>query len=220
MKFTMDDFLMNSFCMAKDESEHVRFGRRMKAAGFDRIPRLYRGNYPKVLFNEGKTDVDVYYCALNHYVLVNMALTLDLPFITVFESDAFPMKSCRDELSMFFDEHGVPDDADELTFGNINFIRDYSGKFGLKDVRDGYGRIKGDLWGTHAAIYFRRGYEKWLKSYLDRKDQIGPDFYNWLVPNAYSSERSFFIQWKEELQYPTYLLDPQNLSDFPDGKLI
>lgn len=55
---------------------------------------------------------------------------------------------------------------------------------------------------------------------LDRKDQIGPDFYNWLVPNAYSSERSFFIQWKEELQYPTYLLDPQNLSDFPDGKLI
>lgn len=217
MRFTVDDMMRNSFVMARDAKEAERFFSRMAAAGFTDMPRLYVGQYPNDIVGEG-----AYICPLNHFVLVNMARTLGLDHVTIFESDAFPMKSCKDVLGDFLGSGGVPDDADEVVFGNLHFIRDWRGNMHDRkclvdvDERERYGKILHDLWGAHAVTVFERGYDTWLGNYLSQKTQIGADFFNWLTPNCYATTRSFFIQVKDELQYPEKLRDKELLCEFPE----
>jgi len=217
MKFTVEDFQRNAFVMVRNDDEYCQFCKRLWYGGFDRIPNKYRGQYPEVLFGKG-----AYYCALNHFVLVNMAKTLGLDHITIFESDAYPMIDCKKNLSRLLDEEGVPDDADEVVFGNLHFIRDWTNKkSGHKclvdvDEKGRYGRIKDDLWGTHAVVIFAKGYDTWLDNYIKQPSQIGPDFFKWLTPNCYATTRSYFIQVKDKLQYPEMLCDKEWLDDFPE----
>ena len=189
----------------------------MIRAGFDKIPRRYQGRYPSVLFGRGCNV-----CALNHFVLVNMAMTMGWPWVTIFESDAYPLKNCRDQLGEFLGSTGVPKDADEIIYGNLHFIRDYTygGKnnFCLVDVGEGYGHIKHDLWGAHAVTIFKQGYERWINNYLKQSTQINADFFMWLTPNCYATTRSFFLQKKKELQCPDKLIDKQYLCEYLDEK--
>jgi hypothetical protein len=144
-----------------------------------------------------------------------MAKTLNMPHITIFESDCYPMKDCRAKLGEFLDNGGVPDDADEVVLGSINFIRRYD-KF-LKDVDGRFGRIKKNLWGAHAVVIFNKAYDKWLNGMLGCTWEIHADFFNNLVPNCYATTRSFFVQWKDKFEYPNLMVDKENLSYFPSN---
>ena len=215
MDFTVDDLMRNSYVMVTNDTEYEIFSRRMLNAGFENIPAKYVGLYPKVLFGGNVNG-----CALTHFNLVNMARTLNLDHITIFEYDAYPMIECRDKLEEFFSKGGVPDDAAEIVLGNLHFIRDWTDKGGSKclvdvDAQRRFGRIKRDLWGAHAVVVFRNGYDKWIESYLMQPRQINADFFNWLTDNCYATTRSFFIQVKENLQYPSMMCDKEWLSDFP-----
>lgn len=221
MDFTIDDLMRHAYVMVTSDDEYCLFARRMWYAGFDRIPTKYVGLYPKVLFDGG-----FYGCSLTHFNLVNMARTLNLDHITIFESDAYPMRDCRTNLARFLSKGGVPDDADELVFGNLHFIRDWTnrgrGRKCLVDVDDQqrFGRIKDDLWGAHAVVIFRKAYDTWINNYLKQEKQIGADFFKWLTPNCYATTRSFFLQVKDKLQYPDMLVDKEWLEDFPEiGKV-
>lgn len=218
MKFTVDDFMRHAFALVTNDDEYCRLCKRIWYAGFDQMPRKYCGLYPKVLVDRG----GYINCCLSHFSIINMARTMGWDHVTILEADAFPMKDCMKQLSWLLDEKGVPDDADEISFGNIHFIRDWTNKNrGEKclvdvDKDERFGHIKDDLWGTHAVVIFARGYDTWLNNYLNQKEQIGPDFYRWLTPNCYATTRSYFLQVKDTLQYPDRLCDPDWLDDFPE----
>jgi hypothetical protein len=215
MKFNVEKMMAYAIVMAKDNGEYERFGNRMTTAGF-KVPPLYIGQYPKVLFG-GAVNV----CALNHFVFVNMAKTLGWPHVTIFESDAYPMRNCAVELDKFFSQYGVPDDAELITFGNLHWIRDWTNggdtDHRLSDIQGGYGRHVGELWGAHAVTVFSRGYDKWLKSYIDRKTMINADSFVKLADKCYSPFRSFFLQKKDTVQYLDWIVDKQYLIDFPEN---
>ena len=212
MNFTIDDMFRHSFVMAKDEKEYDRFCSRMKAQGFDMMPRVFYGNFPKCLVGDKGYRSKFVLCSLAHFFLVRMAKTLDLPHITIFESDAYPMKECKEKLRIFL-EGGVPDDSDELVFGNLHFIRNYN-RF-LKDAGNKFGRIKCNLWGAHSVVVFRKAYDQWLRAYLKCDWEIHADFFNNLVDRCYATTRSFFIQVKDGLEYAKFMVDKNNLRDFP-----
>lgn len=218
MDFTTDDMMRNSFVLVRNEDEFETFKNRMRTAGFDRMPRPYLGGYPKVLFKGGPVS-------LIHFVLVHMARMLDYDHVTIFEADAYPMIDCRMRLDEFFSDGGVPDDADEIVLGNLHFIRDWTnggrGEKCLIDVddRNRFGKIKHDLWGSHAVVVFRRGYDTWINNYLKQDKSTNADFFNWLTPNCYATARSFFIQAWESLSYPELMCDKEWLTDFPEIKL-
>lgn len=214
MDFTIDDLMRNSFVLARDEKEYGVFSSRLRRAGFDHLPRPYMGGYPKVLFK----GVPV---SLIHFVLVHMARMLDYDHITIFEADAYPMIDCRNRLEEFFADGGIPDDADEIVLGNLHFIRDWTNKGGDKclvdvDEKQRFGRIRHDLWGSHAVVVFKRGYDTWINNYLKQENPINSDFFNWLTPNCYATARSFFIQAWDCLSYPDLLCDKEWLNDFPE----
>ena len=219
ISFTVDDMFENSFVMVKDDGEYDRFCMRMKAAGFGKMPLKYVGMYPKILFCGGNGGVNA--CALNHFVIVNMARTLDLPCVTIFESDAYPMKNCHDELSAFLDSNGFPEDADLAIYGNLEYIREWGhGRrkdFCIYDVQNGYGIIEKNLWGAHAVVVAKRGYDRWIDSFISQPKQINADFFKWITPYSYATERSFFIQWKDVIQNPQEIVDKENLKDFPEN---
>ena len=222
MDFSVDAMMEHSFVMVKDEAEYGLFCSRMGNAGFDALPKKYLGLYPRGLMQCDAERVPMVACALSHFVMVNMALAMDWPCVTIFEADAYPMNRCRDELDRLFSESGVPDDADLLTLGNLHFVREYDNggnDLCLYDVRNGYGRIKKDLWGAHAVIVFARGDETWLKNFRGHNNEFHADYFNQLAPMSYSTDRSYFIQVKERLEYPHWLRDRQYLCDFPDIKV-
>lgn len=214
MKFTVDEMMKYSFVMAMDEVEYMVFCGRMKNSGFKDLPPMYKGIYPSVLFGNGRVNA----CALNHFVFVNMAKTLGYPHVTIFESDACPMKGCYDELGRFFEEHGVPDDAHEISLGNLHWIKDWNNGnkrcHKLIDVNNGYGRAQDDLCGAHAVIVFKAGYDTWLNSYIERRTEINADSFNQLTPKFYAAQRSFFLQKKDVWQYYDWISDKEHLSDF------
>jgi len=209
--FSVDEMMEHSFALAVSGEEYGRFAERMESAGFGKIPPMYDGRFPACSVPNGMDA-----CALSHLELIKAAKSLNFPQITIFESDAYPATNCRDELGRFLDG-GIPDDATEITFGNLHFVRrhDLAGKHGLFDTDGRFGRIKGDLWGTHAATVFRSGYDQWIENFISHRPLIHADFYNTLTGKCYATERSFFIQVKDRLQYPTWIADPQNLNDFP-----
>lgn len=49
MRFNVEKMMAYAIVMAKDSGEYERFGNRMTTAGF-KVPPLYVGQYPKVLF--------------------------------------------------------------------------------------------------------------------------------------------------------------------------
>lgn len=210
--FSVDEMFDNSFVLAKFPSELDRFYQRMGEQGFDRMPKPFFGNFPKYLVGEKGGRENYVMCALAHYCLVRMARTLDMPHVTIFESDCYPMKGCRERLDRLL-QGGIPDDSDEIVYGNIQFIRD-NRKF-LKDVHSGFGRIRDHLWGAHAVTIFRKAYDTWMGNMLKCDFEIHADFFNELVGKCYSTDRSYFIQWKDKMEYPRHMTDSNWLSDFP-----
>lgn len=217
MKFTLEDMMRNSFAMVTGDGEYDRLCRRFRMAGFTDMPRKHMGLYPMTLFKGGISSYDA--CGLTHFTLVNMARTMGLDHITIFEADAYPMKGCREALGRFL-EPGVPDDAHEVIFGNLHFIRDCRlghGEHSLRDITpDGrFGRITRHLWGAHAVTVFSGGYDTWLRSWIESRRHLAADWFNELTPKCYATTRSFFIQVKYVLEHRDKMTDRQWLCDFP-----
>lgn len=219
MKFTIENMMENSFVIVKDDFEYGRFCSRMRSAGFSDLPRKYFGLFPRGLMQCSTERVPMVACALSHFSIVNMAFAMNCPSVTIFESDAYPMNQCHEKLDALFSENGIPDDAHLITLGNLHFIREYdNGKnnHSLCDVKDGFGRINGNLWGAHAVILLRDGYEAWLGEFRKHDTEFHADYFNQLCSRSYSTDRSYFIQVKKSLEYPDWIRDKQYLSDFPE----
>ena len=189
MKFSIENMMENSFVIVKDDFEYVRFCSRMRSAGFSTLPRKYFGLYPRGLMQCSTERVPMVACAMSHFTIVNMAYSMNLPSVTIFESDAYPMKQCNEKLKSLFSENGIPDDARLITLGNLHFIREYdNGKnnHSLFDVKNGFGRIKRNLWGAHAVIILRDGYKEWLENFRKHDEEFHADYFNQLCSRSYS----------------------------------
>ena len=207
MEFTIKDFFRHSFCITTSDEQYKRFKDRFVDRGLPRrmLPKKFVGTYPKHTMKD-RTSMQM--CILSHFSIINMASTLNLPYVTIFEDDALPMKDFYPKLSEFLSE-GVPDGASAVYFGNLHFIDIQEKTSGVK-----FASMTSNLYGTHAYTVFKGAYANYLKVNRASERQINPDWCQELFKPCYASTKSFFIQYRDELQHPEFLMDKQNLNLF------
>ena len=203
MKFSIEDMFKYSFCISTSNENYETFKQRMLSTGFsdEMMPKMFNGNHPRTI---AKNCIPIQLCTLSHFHIINMAKTLDLPWITIFEDDTLPMKNCREILEQFISESELPDNADIIIWGNLEFIHQYQWYCNNNVIyNDHYALLRHKIWGAQSNTIFKKNYDNWLEAFRFFDDiHLGPDWYHYLAENTYVSTRSFFIQWKNnQLQH-------------------
>ena len=128
----------------------------------------------------------------SHFAIVQHALLLDLPFVTIFEDDAVPIENCIEKFSEFCSN--IPDDTDILRLGYLkNYSQTNDPKYIPPKIVLEHFVIENYL-GSHAYIIFKKHYRTFLET---NKDQPKCD-YNLINPSSdkvvYAFKESLFNQ--------------------------
>lgn len=92
--------------------------------GESNVPRAFDGMVMK--YSLGGTS-NLIRSTYSHFEVVKMAKALDLPFITIYEDDAYPMIGAKEKMDKWLQDTEIPDDTDILMFGNLAYIYDFQG---------------------------------------------------------------------------------------------
>jgi len=189
MTISTDTLLGNSFVIAVpgNEAQLSRFCRLFRwAFPGRRLPRVYRGFKNRGLGGN-------YNCSLSHAGVVRMAKALDMPFVCIFEDDAYPCNDAESALAGVL--HAVPDDAGVLVLGYLSrtdTLVDDAGRVphseAIRFMRSG------NTWGTHAYVVFSGFYDGFISA-CEEHVNLGPDAFVEKYREVAVSDRCLFIQF-------------------------
>ena len=174
--------MKNAFFISIDKDRARRFKQIFKAAGFSTLPKLSRGCTQQ--------DIPVTRrCAQSHINVVKYAKSHNLPFVMVFEDDAYP---CIDAPSLF-DKYlyAIPGNANLVLFGWCNCIKDGSQSFSKIFNRINTPTISG----AHSYLLFESGYDDYLSYFENNIDGLADCNIFYSVPNSYVIDYPIFIQY-------------------------
>jgi hypothetical protein len=180
MKLTIEDIFKHSYCLTIDDDSYRYFCDVFKYFNLP-VPKKHRG-----IVNERRGPMC---CYIGHLSLVMMARTLDLPYITIFEDDAYPCIDIINQLNFYLDD--IPEDCGILVYGRNNNGSGWITKDGK------YCIFKEKPAGAQAYTVFKSGYDDFITSL--EKEQIsdvamqGINFINSKI-KPYWTYRYLFIQ--------------------------
>lgn len=201
MTLAFEEIMKNSFVVTIDSKRYNAFKNSFLSANFpeELLPKKFIG-YELVdgfLTSEFKAVFDLQYTKVrgyfeqerkkfwrlcnnaSHFAIVQHAMLLDLPFVTIFEDDAVPVENCIEKLNAYCSN--VPDDTDVLRLGYYFPIKKlFNGRCKVykwpEPEENGF--IVSCFHGSHAYIVFKKYYQRFLESnkYQPRcdKDRINP----------------------------------------------
>ena len=115
---------------------------------------------------------------------------LDLPFICIFEDDAYPCKDLTNKLQTVLDN--VPEDCDLLKLGILDCFNKNNGNIVVNEFLE-----KNECtYGSHAYVVFKRYYDKYFKNIF--KDPVADCLaMNDKTSNIYNTIKPLFIQYNQ-----------------------
>lgn len=148
MKISIEELLKNSFVISINNERYKQFVKYFTEYKLNTpLPRLIQG---AVFRNISGVDN----CSISHYTIVKLAMSLNLPFVCIFEDDAYPCINVKNKLEMYL-EH-IPDDTECILLGNIGIMHDND-----KEKTDYYIPVKREV-GSHAYILFKSQYQTYV----------------------------------------------------------
>jgi hypothetical protein len=145
---SLRDFFRNSFCISVDQGRYGIFERRFMRT-FGIVPKMFRG-YNTNHFGPIKK------IALSHSGVVRMAKTMDMPYVCVFEDDAYPSMDAASRLLPLLGK--IPSDTRLFYLGWLTVTNVRKRHVVDKDITKVSARIPG----FHSYILFRSGYDDFL----------------------------------------------------------
>ena len=150
-------------------------------------------------------------CTQSHISIVSRAKYHNLPYVLVFEDDAYPCINCRLKLEQYFKY--IPNDASMIVLGWSNH------KCNTQRFDKYFNRVTtSTICGSHAYLLFKDGYDKYLNYFAVRKDgKADNDIYQ--VMNAYILDKPLFIQYSKQksmnnhigyIYYGNHTIPPKN----------
>ena len=198
MTLTSEEIMQNSFVVTIDSERFSVFRSELLSADFPEqlLPKKFIGyeitdeyliRAFKAVFDLQYTKVRGYLekeikkfrCICNnasHFAIVQHAMLLDLPFVTIFEDDAVPVENCIEKLNAYCSN--VPDDIDVLRLGYYRPEKEWYSKTYKWPEPKANGFVVSRFPGSHAYIVFKKFYKQFLESnkYQPRcdMDKINP----------------------------------------------
>lgn len=207
MDISIEELFENSFVLTIDDNRLSRFYNFLRAEGIDVLPKKFMG------FTNGNLG-GVENCTLGHISMIKMAKALDLPFIFIFEDDAYPIDNLKQKLDIYL--KGIPDDAYVLKLG-------WWYNYKLSNLNNKFNLSNDNTWGTHAYIIFKNAYDFYLNEY--NKDlKLAADWFFKKMSDANKkvavSKELLFIQYtdvKSMNGYVGYIYNGKTAETPPDG---
>lgn len=187
---TIQQMLENSFVISINDDQLDFFYKVFEKSGLNPMPKFFEGIKTKQIKDYTcevpKKCHSVINCMMSHLFLVRLAKYLDLPFICIFEDDAYPCKDILVELERQL--KNIPNKIKLLTLGNIRFK---AHKEKLYTSTGNYIKVKYNH-GSHAYIVFKEGYDDYI-NVVNTENAIA-DLVFEKMPQIYSTNENLFIQ--------------------------
>lgn len=202
MKITHKDLIDNSFCLSVSTKRQSDFIRIFNST-FGACPRIFRG------FRDDRGGV--YSCSLGYSAIIRMAKSIGMPYVGIFEDDAYPRVDCIAAIDNVMNV--IPIDAKMVFLG-------YNKYFGKLDNKSDMSIMTSDLYGTHSYVVFSNCYDEYLDLY-DKNPTRASDWYPYNgIGQCYISNINIFIQRCVEKSmngWSGYILDNKSLEKPPEG---
>lgn len=143
---TTKKLLKHSFVISIDDKRLELFNKLFKAHNLLPLPQKVEGVHDK----KNKPQMN---CYLSHRSILLKAKELDLPFVCIFEDDAYPCNNIVRELDECL--KNIPDDCDVIVIGHSGMLRGNSlNETFLKNIK---------CYGSHAYIVFNKAFDSYLR---------------------------------------------------------
>ena len=96
----------------------------------------------------------------SHFAIVQYAMLFNLPFVTIFEDDAVPVKDCIEKLNDYCSN--VPDDTDILRLGYLQTDEIYERNYVPPKIINEHFIVQ-RFPGSHAYIVFKKFFKRFLE---------------------------------------------------------
>lgn len=175
----MIQYLKNSFVISMDYNKLCQFYKWFTMNSIYPLPQHFNAfKHPKLSGPEN--------CSLSHAAIVTMAKTMHLPYVCIFEDDAYP---CIDSAKILNELTNIPDDCGLLVLGWCSVGNAI--KFKQQTFNSKYNRITNYIGGSQSYIIFKQSYDEYLQKYANnRADGIFKD-----IKNSYILNQPIFIQY-------------------------
>ena len=185
------------------------FKKVFKAHGLNQpYPRKFTG--VKLFYNTPQ-----YNCARSHKAVIEHAKNLNLPYVCIFEDDAYPINGVKEKLRICLSQ--IPDDCAVLMLGSIQTI-------GGKPKPEG-NFIRGiESYGGHSYMVFKDYYDQYLTLLNKFPEGDGPLYNtdNQIIPRSkfFMPVENLFIQHNYDITHNcntgyVWYYDICNLMKFP-----
>lgn len=146
---SMHDFFMNSFCLSISNEKYHEFEKIFMDA-FGMAPRMFKG-YDIVRLGSTAN------ISLGHAAIARMAKAADLPYVCVFEDDAYPCIGASSRLMPLLSK--IPEGTRIFYLGWLTIRRVRERTVVDEDIAN----LKAMIPGFHSYILFRSGYDEFIK---------------------------------------------------------
>ena len=186
MSLDVNSLLRNAFFISCNERRQAILKAWFRRFKFTSEPVIFHAYSNKSLSGP-------YNCTLSHISVLKMAKAMKLPYVVIFEDDAYPCIDMPGRMAIACSN--VPSDADILILG-------YSKVKGCAkptDISDEIVKTSGkNVYGSHAYVVFDKAYDKML-DYYQRNDKIPADgMFSNKACNVYFIKYPLFIQYSSE----------------------
>ena len=206
MSIDINQLLLNSYVISVNTNRYKNFIKNFTEKKLFPLPKLFnelkteKNNgwiyQNKILAQHGNKVLN---CSLSHLFLIVIAEMLDLPFICIFEDDAFPCKNIQSMLDLYLKD--IPEDVDLLKMGSSKSFTHQRQKF--TEFLD-----KNSSFGSHSYIVCKRYYKKYKALFYkhplcDGAPYNGSEFYTKISNNnlILSTNKPLFIQYNIDKDY-------------------
>lgn len=181
-KISVEQLLANAYVISIDQKRYRDFKQIFDHAKLLPYPALHHGSTI-----DGLSGVQN--CTCSHIQAVEKAKKNKLPWICIFEDDAFPCADIATKLSKYL--NSIPYDANLVLLGWSNYCRSKNQKFNAP-----FNRIQQpDISGSHAYILFENGYDQYLDFFKKNPFKTADNMIFSVVSPSYILNYPLFIQY-------------------------
>lgn len=183
---SIEQFFRNSYVISINED---------KLQLFKKVFQHYFPGFPIPKYHKGSTDIKLtgpQNCTKSHYDIILNAKKHKLPFVMIFEDDAYP---CQNALSKFNEYiKYIPNDTKLLILGWSDHKRQRN-CYKTQTFQNPINKIINRINGSHAYILFETGYDDYLNFIDNNKNATADgDVFLYLQP-SYILDTAIFIQY-------------------------
>lgn len=186
----LKDFFNNSFVISIDDQRLKQCQNIFKYYNLQ-VPNNFDGFKSKKILNSNVKSIYIgaYNCGLSHAAIVRMAKALNLPFVVIFEDDAYPCTDIYNKLTKYL--ANIPDTANVIALG-VSKIKNKH--YRTTEYYNVY-NVKPVFYGSHAYILYRTVYEKYIQLYDSNPKLKADTILSYLDSDIYVVKEDLFIQY-------------------------